>query len=274
METVTLNQEYFDKLYDHLNEEAYNHHPVTTSGVAHVVFDKDTPREQLAENVKSLMFDNGYAVVSLSASTCPDKLKAWQIGLFGPVMPDVGKNKVEVSTIAPEANGKYFANSTYAQPMHTDEGHTSRFPRVATLFCAQQSSEGGVSILVPFQRAYDALVDKFGAATEALFDDKAITVSNIYGTESKSVLLRLPEGRVGITYSSIVQQLTCSPLVLDMFNFITNFVHQPENQIRFKLNAGDLLMMDNCRMLHARTKFKEGDARTLYRMWFPRLSAE
>jgi hypothetical protein len=274
MDMITVSNDYFNKLYGYLNEEWYNQQPLMTENIAYISYDKDTPKSEIAEKVRTTLYNNGYAILSLPPCTCQEKLKAWQIQLFGPVMPDVGKHHVEISTIAPEKGGKYFANSTYAQPMHTDEGHTSRFPRVATLFCAKQSSEGGDSILVPFEPLYESLKNKFAENLSLLFDDKAITVNNIYGVESKSILLQLPEDRVGITYSSIVQGLTCSASVYAMFDYITEYVHKPENQLRVKLKEGDLLILDNCRMLHARTKFKTTDQRTLYRMWFPRLFAE
>ena len=45
-------------------------------------------------------------------------------------------------------------------------------------------------------------------------------------------------------------------------------IHQKNNQIRCKLQPGQLLLIDNFRVLHGRTGFDLSDQRLLYRFCF------
>lgn len=266
---TNIDASYFDALYKTLNNDEYNNYPYSNEDSKPYRINIANDLLMQKENITSLLYSNGFVIASFDKPVTLDVLKKNQVDIFGPVMPDVGKSHVEVSVIAPELNGKYFANSTYAQPLHTDEGHTTRFPRIASLFCAQQADIGGVSIIVPFTKIYDAISKKFPETLSLLFDEKAISVTNIYGIESKAILFNLPEQRIGISYSAIIQGLNCSEKVYEIYNYITNFVHNVDNQIRFKLKNNELLILDNCRTLHARTRFNFEDNRRLYRMWFP-----
>jgi hypothetical protein len=51
-------------------------------------------------------------------------------------------------------------------------------------------------------------------------------------------------------------------------SFIYWYSQNPKNQNTYKLKPGEMIIIDNMAMLHARTEFPETDKRLLYRMWY------
>jgi alpha-ketoglutarate-dependent taurine dioxygenase len=52
-----------------------------------------------------------------------------------------------------------------------------------------------------------------------------------------------------------------------MIGTINQFIHDPINQHRVKLKENELLIIDNCQVLHGRTAFSENEDRLLLRLW-------
>ena len=49
----------------------------------------------------------------------------------------------------------------------------------------------------------------------------------------------------------------------DAYQTFASMLESPEFQVRFKLDPGDLYIVDNTRVLHGRTKFSSGGKRHL-----------
>ena len=199
----------------------------------------------------------------------PEELANWQAGFLGPLCPDRYDPDRLFTKIKAKKNKTFqYANTHLSQPTHTDDGYTKEHPRIISMYCKIPAEEGGLSIIVLLENLLQALEGKFGSQVEQLFDPKAIFVNSVIGSEYKSILLHLPDGRVGISYSAMVHQIECTPEIYAMFEFITEYLHEPANQIRYKLAKHELLILDNCRALHARTAFPLDDPREIYRFWF------
>jgi hypothetical protein len=195
-------------------------------------------------------------------------ISAWLQALLGEPIYDKNPGKLTYAKVQAEKNSKFYINSNLTQPMHTDEGHTTQCPRYVALHCVQQSEIGGDSILVPFETLHKALLDQFGDMVKLLYRKDAITVQNVYGEEKKPILLHFEESRSGISYSPVLQKMRSSHDVFELFDYMTKFAHDPNNQIRFKMKPDQILLIENCRVLHGRTAFSHHESRLLYRYWF------
>ena len=88
--------------------------------------------------------------------------------------------------------------------------------------------------------------------------------------EAESTVIQLsPRGRVvGVKFNNA----TDAPFSLDYdlmepfydaYQTFASMLDSPEFQVRFKLDPGDLYIVDNTRVLHGRTKFSSGGKRHL-----------
>ncbi|QIN36830.1 TauD/TfdA family dioxygenase [Legionella longbeachae] len=209
---------------------------------------------------------NGFAIVQLNNKPLRSLLRRL-VQYFGPSMKDSGVYKKYIAKVQAANNGKFYINSDKSQPLHTDEGYTNIFPHYASLYCVQQASQGGISTIVHVQTLLDALYDKFADKVSELFQPDALSIQTVTGTIKKQILFKLKNGLVGMSYSPILLNWKSTNLISDMIIFINQFIHDPQNQFRISLQKDQLLIMDNCRILHGRTGFNMQDERLLLRFW-------
>tara|TARA_R110000868_G_scaffold396846_2_gene669207 strand:- start:5887 stop:6732 length:846 start_codon:yes stop_codon:yes gene_type:complete len=267
MSTVTVGDSYFQDLYLSIQDDIYS-----AAKSAKDIQSDFTWSPSMGDVLNTEIFDlldcRGFVLVSVETNPNIQEVISWQNVFLGPSMKDRGDDRGGYSTVMAEKDGKFFVNSSLSQPIHTDEGHTSRFPRYISLYCETPSLSGGVSTLVSAEAMIEKLKVNFADRIHQLFNRNAIKVKNVGGFETKNILMRLPDGRTGISYSPILRELTCDESIFEMFSNITKYVHNPDNQIRFRLARNHLLIVDNCRVLHGRTRFLASDRRILSRMWF------
>ena len=226
--------------------------------------------QSMHEHVFTLLHSDSYCVIQMTKQdlTASEKVEQLLTYLLGKPICDKNPGKYSFAKVQAEEHGKHYINSHLAQPMHTDEGYTNQYPRYIALYCIKAASTGGDSILVPIKPLYTTLLRQFNAQLEALFDKNAITIQNAYGVENKAILIKLHDDKIGISYSPILQKMRCTEEVFQMFDFITQYIHDQQHQCRFKLKPGQILLLDNCQMLHGRTAFAKETNRLLYRYWF------
>lgn len=263
-----IDKSYFSSISKLVNTNDYNQ--ACSQYYDNSVYVENIQDEGLQSIIRSKLSTEGFAVVQMNMDYDhdPNKIESWLKNLLGTPFIDKNPEKRAYAKVQAEENAKYYINSNLAQPIHTDEGHTTHYPRYAVLYCSKQAQFGGDSIVVQLNPLYKQLKKHFGSAIEQLFQKDSITVHNVYGQERKSVLIKLDDGHIGISYSPVLQKMWCSDQVFQQFDFITTYVHKPENQTRLKLREGQMLLLDNCRMLHGRTAFPKNDGRLLYRYWF------
>jgi gamma-butyrobetaine dioxygenase len=156
------------------------------------------------------------------------------------------------------------AYSAMALPPHTDNPYRTPVPGVQLLHCLRNETSGGLS----------TLVDGFAVA-----EDLRREQSQAFDILARTpVRFRFVEAGNEITASAPLIELDVSgepraihfntrldyvPLLppgeLDGYfrarRELDRRVRSPQFQLRFLLNAGDLMMFDNCRLLHGRTGF-------------------
>jgi gamma-butyrobetaine dioxygenase len=147
---------------------------------------------------------------------------------------------------------------------HTDNPYRDPTPTLQLLHCLASSAEGGDSTLVDAFALADELRRKDPAAFEALarvpvrfrFADKEAELE----AEHPILTLDARGDVVGVRLNNRAKQPldaaadVVGPWYAAYRAFVT-LAESPAHQIRFKLGPGDLVCMDNLRMLHGRTAF-------------------
>ena len=147
---------------------------------------------------------------------------------------------------------------------HTDNPYRSPVPGVQLLHCLVNETSGGLSTLVDGFAVAEALRERDSEAFEILSstpvrfryrDPRTELVASAAPIEVDA------GGRVRTIHFS--PRLDFVPLAppeeLSRYyrarRVFDHLLRAPEFEIRFLLNAGDLVMFDNCRLLHGRTGF-------------------
>ena len=136
------------------------------------------------------------------------------------------------------------------------------------LFCEKQAKKGGITTLAKFSNIYDQLKIEIQELGEALYSDNIIELEGVKGSLTRSFFHRLEGHHYGIVLPVFVYSLHSNEKVIALFKKIIQLAHKRSNQIRFKLKPGQLLVIDNFRVMHGRTKFNLSDERILYRFCF------
>ena len=180
---------------------------------------------------------------------------------------------------------------------HTDNPYRDPVPGVQLLHCLVNETAGGLSTLVDGFAAARALADRDPDAFALLsrtpvrfrYQDQATELV----ASAVPIQLDAGDGLVAIHFSPRLDFVPLQPPEkLDAYyrarRAFDRLLRSPEFEIRFLLAAGELLMMDNRRLLHGRTGFDPGEGvrhlqgcyididgpRSLYRVVRRRLAAE
>ena len=249
-------------IHAHIKREPYCSHSGKITDAPYF----QNPDIENYNNIKSMVTEHGFVIVNCKGKTLLSIIKLLQ-KLFGRSVKDVGIKKKYIAKVAPAKNGKYYVNSIFAQPLHTDEGYRNEFPRFVSLYCVKPSQTGGVSTIVSVKSVLAELHRLFGSDVNNFLRSNFLQIESAYETINKQVLFELNDNVIGMSYSPILRNITTTELGYKMITCINQFIHDPSNQYRIKLNENDLLIMDNCQVFHGRTAFGENDTRLMLRLW-------
>ena len=267
MKIVETDRKYFSFINDIVNSDAYN--TISTGQVEAITFD-DSSESKVYDLVTSRLARDGYCLMQyMSTSAYNQKIyEKILVNLFGVPVGEKFSGGRSYTNIQATENAKFYVNSNVAQPIHTDEGHALEYPKYVALYCEKEATIGGDSIIVPLRNLLSCLITEYGEDVNLLYMKNALTVQNYQGEKDKPILIKFDNGEIGISFSPVLYKIRCSDRVLRMFEYIARYVHAIKNQIRFKLQARQLLLINNCSVLHGRTAFLENDPRLLYRYWY------
>lgn len=167
----------------------------------------------------------------------------------------------DVRTV-PDANDLAYT-SRFLDP-HTDNPYRSPVPGVQLLHCLANETTGGLSTLVDGFAAAAALraqdPESFGilARTPVRFRFRDIDTELV-----RSAPLIEMDGAMGVEAINFSPRLDYVPLLRPQElaayfrarKALDHLLRSPRFEIRFLLGSGDLMMMDNRRLLHGRTAF-------------------
>ncbi len=147
---------------------------------------------------------------------------------------------------------------------HTDNPYRSPVPGVQLLHCLSNETSGGLSTLVDGFAAAEALRERdpesflILARTPVRFRfrdrDTELVRSSTPLEVDASGRLEAINFSPRLDYVPLLQPQELSAYFRAR-QALDHLLRSPQFEIRFLLQAGDLLMMDNCRLLHGRTAF-------------------
>lgn len=147
-------------------------------------------------------------------------------------------------------------------------------PKMLVLQCAQSASVGGGSVLIDAQRVYRDLavthpghleaLSRKGCVTYCRDDQIALNCAVFETLDDGTIMLRF-------RYDSAAY---VADWALDAFHTVqADYFANPRYQTHLKLSNGQVLLIDNYRMLHGRDAFANGPTehkRSLHRIWLAR----
>ena len=165
-------------------------------------------------------------------------------------------------------NPNDLAYTSYNLAPHTDNPYRIPVPCIQLLHCIENEVSGGLSTLVDGYTVTEDLKNEFKDYYEILtkikvkfkFIDKEVIL------EDWSELIKLDEKKE-FKQVRFSPRLDYVPILnkedLDLYykarNKLSEFYNSDKYRIEFKLNPGDLLIMDNYRLLHGRTSFDSNE---------------
>ena len=176
----------------------------------------------------------------------------------------------EFFNVRSKANPNDLAYTSLALAPHTDNPYRNPVPCVQLLHCIINKVSGGKSTLVDGYTVSEKIKNDYPDYYDILtnvkvkfkFTDKTVVL------EDTSELIKL-DGNKEFKQVRFSPRLDYAPIIekskLDLFykarNKISELYNSENYKIEFKLGEGDLLMMDNHRLLHGRTVYdvNEGD---------------
>ncbi len=168
---------------------------------------------------------------------------------------------------------------------HTDSSSVDAVPDVVGLLCEQPSTSGGDSLVSNALRVFDTLQQEAPWALEILSRPwiRDVVTPGIEKTHAALLRNRFPvfarcdrTGGVLFRYMRYWiergQEKAGNPLTVDerrAFDLLDELLARPENVIRFRLERGDAMFVNNRTLAHNRTSYVDapGNVRQLQRLW-------
>ena len=147
-------------------------------------------------------------------------------------------------------------------------------PKMLVLQCCQNATVGGGNVLIDGQRVYRDLakekpqylraLSRKGSVTYCRDDQIALDCAVFETLDDGSIMLRFRYDAAAYV----------AEWALDAFHAVQkDYFANPRYQSQLKLTSGQILLVDNYRMLHGRDAFSDGPTekkRSLHRIWLAR----
>lgn len=189
---------------------------------------------------------------------------------FGEVVFHPRSDKTGISSVRNQfvRQEKGFVGTTNTmQTMHTDGSFLQNPPGIVALQAEICGLCGGESTLVFGDTLYCYMKREHPAELEALFCADAYTIGREGELCTRPVFWH-EEGRIHLAYrKGNGEYLVVAPWARKGFNKIYDFVNDPANQVRFRLPANHVLVVDNRRNFHGRLRWPPDTVRCLNRLW-------
>lgn len=204
---------------------------------------KDVTRQQA---IVEAIARRGFVVIELEDELVHRLAQPWRLvlGLLGraPML-------TEVQPIHPIAGGRSFASAAGEAPLHTDSQlWLGRPPDLQVTACLRPASHGGQSVLVDAFALADDLERRDPELLRALLGDLR-RMPFVFGAVFGATLARR-SGRYVVTHSprAVAGDALAEPLAAAI-------ARAPHEVVQ--LGRGQVLLVDNHRMLHGRTAFED-----------------
>ena len=151
--------------------------------------------------------------------------------------------------------------------LHTDGSFEQIPPTFMLMYCERPADGGGDTRLASGDRLFAHLRADHPEYMAALSKPAAFTITRGDRRAHQSVFAAVDD-RVRIAYRSGSDiRLEIDPDAVVAFEYVRQWLLEPTNVLTFKLEAGDVLLFDNTRMLHGRSSFSRTSPRSLHGLW-------
>jgi gamma-butyrobetaine dioxygenase len=174
--------------------------------------------------------------------------------------------------VAVRIDATNLADTSLGLSLHTDNPYRDPTPTLQLLHCLSSTVSGGETVLADGFRAVELLaghshrqVDLL-AATEVRY---AYRDASAELSADAPVISLDPSGRpIALRLNNRSKGVPAGPAPFvaawyEAYFTLLELLESPEAQVRFRLDPGDLVVLDNLRVLHARTAFAGGGDRHL-----------
>jgi gamma-butyrobetaine dioxygenase len=193
------------------------------------------------------------------------------VALFGYVRET---NYGRVFDVRTKVDAENLAYTGVGLQAHTDNPYRDPVPTLQLLYCMQNSVEGGDSIVVDGFRVARRLRDEFPVDFDLLTRHRArfeFAGSDGVHLQARRPIIELAaDGElvaVAFNNRSIAPLVDvpyhCVPAYYDACRRFSDLVDDPAMAVRFRLEPGECFLVDNTRVLHARTAFSGNGSRWL-----------
>ena len=203
----------------------------------------------------------------------------------GGLVYEVSNNSNTLESRAPLAHSRG-AQNNHGIGLHTENDGEPSPPQVVMFCCLKQADEGGDSLVGSGLYAHNLLYDQSRSALERLYEPIKFAlrpehygdgvVSDAVFTE-QAAGVRMRYSRYWINRAAFIEGRQLSSQTVDALDTLDNALADPRIRIHFRLEQGDLLVLDNRSIMHGRTGFNDtiipGEGRTLLRLWVDALSS-
>jgi alpha-ketoglutarate-dependent taurine dioxygenase len=219
--------------------------------------------------LRSRVLELGAAIVQQRHRTTGDRAELLSLGrLFGSVCRHARSDPDGIAPVTPSMRfAGYMGASCAAHPFHTDGAYDPEPPKIVSLHCERPACTGGLTQLASGKRLYDWLASAHPDLLPSLFAPDALTVSRQGETCTRAVLSRSGD-RIALRYRADHTAYFPRPEVEAAMGAVQRFLEGDRNVVTFLLEAGQILVVDNCGVLHARTAFPPAEPRKLNRLTF------
>jgi alpha-ketoglutarate-dependent taurine dioxygenase len=207
---------------------------------------------------------------------------AWGVGThFGRALSQNAQGELVTSVIdatAEDATPRMYRSNLELRP-HSD------ITAMISLACWHKSASGGASIIVSGVTVHDAIRERAPHLLEPLYrgyhyhrlgeegpDEETTTPYRTPVFAVRSGQLSCRYQRSGIAAGMRERGVPLAPLDLEALNLFDQIAAAPENRLAFFLERGDMIVINNYAVMHARTRFTnfpEAERQwCLVRLWF------
>ncbi|MEL7510127.1 MAG: TauD/TfdA family dioxygenase [Cyanobacteria bacterium J06554_1] len=232
---------------------------------------------------------HGYSIVQMWDASEESLSQLWQ--RLGRVQLHVRSNDAGVVAVCPKTSPwqskidtvQYLGIQTLEHFPHTDGAYLKGFveqsghsqwvapPAYVLLQCVKQSSVGGESIIIDGQAILEDLLRKAPHIARVLYEPGCVSFCRDDQLACQvAIYERLSAGRYRFRFRYDKALFVGSEDVRDaLYHLYDHYLMNDEYRISLRLEPGQVLIVDNLRMLHGRTSFDDAvdQERFLRRVW-------
>jgi alpha-ketoglutarate-dependent taurine dioxygenase len=245
------------------------------------------------ENIKKKYLDNNrYHLIIRNFEKNKKKINSKIIKLsklMGKPLPQnkIGKKYVVIKPNVKLIEKKYknksiklrYHQTNIGGAIHSDGPQLSEPPRYVIMGCIKQAKKGGSSIISSTKKIYEylkknnpkilnTLTKKFYFERRGFnFANNNIFKKSIFENKSNNFRFRYLREYIEAAYN--LKKIKLNPNEIKALNYLDKLLSQKKFQDTYKLNEGDVIILNNNVLAHGRSGFKlnSGKQRSLIRIW-------